>query len=104
MLLRRLRHMMVVGCCLLPITSFGLRCGTGLVETGDHWKTVVQKCGKPTTRLHVSNSGLGFEGPERLTAASTRIEGWLYDRSPTGFIYIVYFDELGYVQRIKVTR
>ncbi len=65
-----------------------LRCGEWLVTVGAEAREVVEKCGPPTaaTRRDVTSRVRG----QRLRSV---FETWTYDRGPTEFVRVLYFQD-----------
>jgi hypothetical protein len=89
----------------IALPGYAFRCGTHLVDKGDHYGEVLEKCGKPTFEekwvearyIHVRPHPLLL--PE-LTAGSVLIQLWTYNRGSSQFMRQLRFEN-GILRRIE---
>jgi hypothetical protein len=89
----------------IALPGYALRCGTHLVDEGDHYGEVLEKCGKPTFEekwveariIHVKPHPLLHR---ELTAGSVLIQLWTYNRGSSQFMRQLRFEN-GILRRIE---
>jgi ribosomal protein L32 len=71
-----------------------LRCRNSLVSKGDSKYEVIEKCGEPARKEHITYYG---------TYSGKTVEQWTYDFGPQEFVYLVRFESNGAVSHMYNT-
>ena len=89
----------------LSLPGYAFRCGTHLVDRGDHYGEVLKRCGKPTFEekwvenrfIHVRPHPLL---PYQLTTGGVVIQLWTYNRGSKQFMRQLRFEN-GILKKIE---
>ncbi len=89
----------------LALPGYAFRCGTHLVNKGDHFGEVLKKCGKPTFEEKWIENRIIYARPHPLlpseaTTGGVVIQLWTYNRGSNQFIRQLRFEN-GILKRIE---
>lgn len=81
--------------CLSAPSAWAFRCGSSLVNAGDHKLEVLNKCGDPVfadSRIELRYTKLFGTGLEFGQYVPIMIDEWVYDFGPNRFVQLFRFE------------
>ena len=99
-----LKHLLIAWCFLIVAEpALALRCGSKLVNDGDHMSKILKYCGEPTSvQVRTVVRGYGYRHSYPYSAEII-VEEWTYNFGPRRFMQTITFEN-GLVVSVKQLR